>query len=102
MTEMTSLKSAALTALLTVSLGMLEASASENTTKPGECNSDFAYNTLVPTQVTPALLDQLRRQSGAATVRHEKPGEVYTQEHRSDRLRVFSDEGNAYSHSQCG
>ncbi|MBK5353452.1 hypothetical protein JFU37_13160 [Pseudomonas sp. TH41] len=102
MPKITSLKGSALTAVLALSFGMFEASAAENTNKPGRCNSNFAYNTFVPTQVTPGLLEALRLLSGAAIVRHEKSGETYTQEYRSDRLRVISDEGNFYTHFQCG
>ncbi|WP_223529252.1 hypothetical protein [Pseudomonas sp. GL-R-19] len=96
------LKSSALTAVLALSLGMFEASASEPPSKPDQCNSNFGFSTLVPTQVTPELLEELRRISGAAIVRHEKAGETYTQEYRSDRLRVFSNKENFYSHFQCG
>lgn len=96
------LKYSALTAALALSLVMLEASATGNTGKPGQCSSNFEFNTLVPTQVTPGLLEALRSMSGAAIVRNEKAGEVYTQEYRSDRLRVLSDEKNFYSHFQCG
>jgi hypothetical protein len=96
------LKCSVLTAALALSLGSLGASAAGETGKPGQCNSNFEYNTLVPTQVTPSLLEALRSMSGAAIVRHEKAGDVYTQEYRSDRLRVFSDEKNFYSHFQCG
>ena len=102
MPKITYLKGAALTALIALSIGTLEVSASENVAEAGLCNGNFGFNTLVPTQATPQLLESLRLMSGAAIVRHERPGETYTQEHRSDRLRVFSNEENFYSHFQCG
>ncbi|MFW9079763.1 hypothetical protein ACOI9X_10845 [Pseudomonas sp. P2757] len=102
MTRMNSLKGAALTALLAISFAAVEASASDNAARPSQCDGNFAYNPLVETAVTPQLLEELREMSGAATVRHEKTGEIYTQEYRSDRLRVFSAKGNVYSHVQCG
>jgi hypothetical protein len=48
------------------------------------------------------LLEELRVMSGAALVRHEQPGDIHTQEHRDDRLRVFSDENERFSHFKCG
>ena len=102
MPGITYLQRTTLTALLALSMGMLEASASENTDQPGLCNDNFGYNTFVPAQVTPRLLELLRQLSGAAIVRHEQPGKSYSLEHRSDRLRVFSYAENYYSHFKCG
>ncbi|MDX9665940.1 hypothetical protein QMK50_13305 [Pseudomonas sp. P5_152] len=102
MSGITYLQRIALLPLLALSMGMLEASASENNDQPGLCNDNFGYSTLRPAQVTPLLLEELRELSGAAIVRHEKTGESYTQDYRNDRLRVFSDAKNNYSHFKCG
>jgi hypothetical protein len=93
---------ALLTSLLMACMGALEVSASESAGNPGMCKDDFAFNTLTPVRVTPALLEELRVMSGAALVRHEQPGDIHTQEHRDDRLRVFSDENERFSHFKCG
>ncbi len=102
MPNTTRLKIVALAALFTLSLGSLQASASETPAQQSLCNDNFGFNTLVPAQVTPALLETLRQLSGAATVRHEEPGKGYSRDYRKDRLRVFSTEGNILSHYTCG
>ncbi|WP_277762059.1 hypothetical protein [Pseudomonas sp. A34-9] len=94
------LKNAVLAVLMTVGIAAFEASASEGET--GRCNDNFAFDTLAPIMVTPALLEELRVMSGAAYVRHEQDGYVYTADHRHDRLKVTSDIDNRFSHFKCG
>lgn len=92
---------AALTALLALSIGALEATANESIPPGGVCGY-IAFNSIQPTQVTAEFLEQLRILSGATTVRHIQSNEAYTFDERHDRLNVFSDKENFYLRHKCG
>lgn len=55
-----------------------------------------------PLEATPEAVEKLRIASGAARVRVEKPGVMYTADYREDRIRVFVDENNMVSGYSCG
>lgn len=67
----------------------------------GQCKA-VAINFLVAPEATPALLEMLRKESGATEVRLEQPGKGYTKEYREDRLRVLVDENNIMRSYMCG
>lgn len=49
-----------------------------------------------------ALLEMLRRETGATEIRVEEPGKGYTKEYNADRLRVIVDENNLMQSFMCG
>ena len=57
---------------------------------------------LVAPEATPALLEMLRRESGATELRVERPGHGYTREFNAYRLRVMVDENNFMQSYMCG
>ena len=67
----------------------------------GKCK-EVTINFLVAPEATPALLEMLRRESGATELRVERPGIGYTREHNADRLRVVVDENNLMQSYMCG
>ena len=69
--------------------------------QPGQCKA-FTINFPVAPEATPALLEMLRKESGATEVRLEVPGKGYTKDYRYDRLRVIVDENNIMQRYMCG
>ncbi|KVV01508.1 MULTISPECIES: I78 family peptidase inhibitor [Pseudomonas] len=67
----------------------------------GQCKA-FTLNFVVAPEVTPALLEMLRKESGATLVRVEKPGDIFTQEVNPNRLRVIVDKNNILVRYLCG
>ena len=78
--------------------GLLHARKAE---QGGKCKT-VAINFLVAPEATPALLEMLRRETGATEIRVEEPGKGYTKEHNADRLRVIVDENNLMQSFMCG
>ena len=69
--------------------------------EPGQCKA-VTINFLVAPEATPALLEMLRKESGATLVRVEKPGDIFTQEVNPKRLRVIVDKNNILVRYLCG
>ncbi|KMM78835.1 hypothetical protein [Pseudomonas deceptionensis] len=69
--------------------------------EPGQCKA-VTINFLVAPEATPALLEMLRKESGATEVRVEVPGKGYSKDYRYDRLRVIVDENNIMQSYMCG
>ena len=67
----------------------------------GKCKQ-VAINFLVAPEATPALLEMLRRESGATELRVERPGVGYTKEYNAYRLRVLVDDQNRVGSQICG
>lgn len=97
MSVFTAIKRAFLTASVVLAFISLPVMANQT----GQCKAP-TINFLVAPQVTPALLEMLRHESGATTVRVEKPGHGYTQEFDLNRLRVLVDDTNHLIHYVCG
>jgi len=76
-----------------------------NATPPADmaqaCNAEVAQGA-VGKAATPAVVEQARRDAGAAIARVLKPGQVVTMEYRADRLNVDVDEGNVVTGVRCG
>ena len=97
MSKMTVSKIAALAASMMLAALSLPAMAEEG----GKCKT-VTINFLVAPEATPALLEMLRRESGATELRVERPGVGYTREYNADRLRVMVDENNLMQRYMCG
>lgn len=67
----------------------------------GRCDAE-AVQGLVGERATPALLDQARRESGAATARVLRPGDVVTLEYNAQRLNLTTDESLHIQRIGCG
>lgn len=67
----------------------------------GRCNAS-AVQELVGKNASPALLDQARRQSGAAVARILRPGDVVTLEYNAQRLTLTTDESLEVQRIGCG
>lgn len=93
------LKAAALTGLVTLGFGAIEASALQPVA--GKCHTSFPVSKLAH-PATPEFLEEMRVRSGSAEVRLEQPGKGYTKEYREDRLRVLVDENNIMRSYMCG
>lgn len=65
------------------------------------CNADAARGAIGKT-ATAAVVEQARKDAGAATVRTLKPGQVVTMEYRGDRLNIDVDERNVVTNVRCG
>jgi uncharacterized lipoprotein YajG len=65
------------------------------------CNADAARGA-VGKAATPEVVEQARREAGAAIARVLKPGQVVTMEYRGDRLNVDVDDGNVVTNLRCG
>lgn len=65
------------------------------------CNADAARGA-VGKAATPEVVEQARREAGAAIARVLKPGQVVTMEYRGDRLNVDVDDGNVVNNVRCG
>ena len=65
------------------------------------CNAD-AVRGAVGKVATPDVVEQARRDAGAAIARVLKPGQVVTMEYRGDRLDVDVDDGNVVTNVRCG
>lgn len=65
------------------------------------CNAG-AVQSAIGEIATPARVESLRRQSGAATVRVLPPGAVTTRDFRTDRLNIDVDAGNRIRALRCG
>ena len=99
--------------ILSASISVLAACASQptaagddaNATPPAgvaqSCNADAARGA-IGKAATPEVVEQARRESGAAIARVLKPGQVVTMEYRGDRLNVDVDDGNVVTNVRCG
>ena len=65
------------------------------------CNADAARGA-IGKAATPEVVEQARREAGAAIARVLRPGQVVTMEYRGDRLNVDVDEGNVVTGVRCG
>ena len=97
MSSLNALKSLLLATSVSLGFCSMPAMAEED----GKCKT-VAINFLVAPEATPALLEMLRRESGATELRVERPGIGYTREHNADRLRVVVDENNLMQSYMCG
>lgn len=97
MSSLNALKSLLLATSVSLGFCSMPAMAEED----GKCKT-VAINFLVAPEATPALLEMLRRESGATEIRVEVPGKGYTKEYNADRLRVMVDENNLMQSYMCG
>ena len=97
MSSLNTLKRLLLTTSVLLGFCSIPAMAEED----GKCKT-VAINFLVAPEATPALLEMLRRETGATEIRVEEPGKGYTKEFNSYRLRVLVNEGNKLSSLSCG
>jgi len=67
----------------------------------GRCNADAA-RFAIGREPTPDLVERARAESGSATVRVIRPGDVVTMDHREDRLNLDVNERNAITGARCG
>jgi len=67
----------------------------------GQCDAS-AVQKLVGEQASPALLDQARRESGAAVARILRPGDIVTLEYNTQRLTLTTDEALGIRRISCG
>lgn len=65
------------------------------------CNADAARGAIGKT-ATAAVVEQARKDAGAAMVRTLKPGQMVTMEYRGDRLNIDVDERNVVTNVRCG
>jgi hypothetical protein len=65
------------------------------------CNADAARGA-VGKAAAPEVVEQARRDAGAAIARVLKPGQVVTMEYRGDRLNVDVDDGDVVTNVRCG
>ncbi|WP_181298728.1 I78 family peptidase inhibitor [Pseudomonas sp. Q2-TVG4-2] len=82
-----------------------QSSPSEPVQTPGEsvgqCNAS-ALQKLIGERASPALLDQARRQSGAAVARILRPGDIVTLEYNAQRLTLTTNEALEIQRVNCG
>ncbi|OZY43624.1 hypothetical protein CJF43_01260 [Pseudomonas fragi] len=97
MSSLKVLKSLLLATSVTLGFCSMPAMAEED----GKCKA-VTINFLVAPEATPALLEMLRRESGATEIRVEVPGKGYSKEYNADRLRVIVDENNLMQSFMCG
>jgi hypothetical protein len=67
----------------------------------GQCDAS-AVQKLVGEQASPALLDQARRESGAAIARILRPDDIVTLEYNAERLTLRTDEALEIQRISCG
>ena len=67
----------------------------------GRCNADGA-RFAIGREPTPDIVERARVESGSATVRVIRPGDVVTMDHREDRLNLDVNERNAITGARCG
>lgn len=65
------------------------------------CNADAARGA-IGKAATPEVVEQARREAGAAIARVLRTGQVVTMEYRGDRLNVDVDGGNVVTGVRCG
>ena len=78
-----------------------DANAAPPTGVAQSCNADAARGA-VGKVARPDVVEQARREAGAAIARVLKPGQVVTMEYRGDRLNVDVDAGNVVTNVRCG
>jgi len=80
-------------------------STGEEVTAPvhteGQCNAS-AVESYVGKQASPAILDQARRESGAATARISRPDDIVTLEYNPKRLTLTTDKALRIQRVSCG
>ncbi|MEI2418505.1 I78 family peptidase inhibitor [Orrella sp. JC864] len=67
----------------------------------GECNADNLQGSLGQ-PLSDSLAAQLLQQSGSATARTLRPGQVVTMEYNPQRLNVLVDDNNVITAIRCG
>lgn len=67
----------------------------------GQCNAS-ALQKLIGERASPALLDQARRQSGAAVARILRPGDIVTLEYNAQRLTLTTNDASEIQRVNCG
>ena len=99
--------------ILSASISLLAACTSQPTaggdgasaTPPADmaqaCNADAARGA-IGKAATPEVVEQARREAGAASARVLKPVQGVTMEYRGDRLNVDVDDGNVVTGVRCG
>ena len=98
MSKTTVSKSAALAASMMLAAFSLPAMAAEE----GLCDKNLTLNYVVAPEVTPQLVELWRNTYGAREVRVEVPGQGYTKEFNSFRLRVSVSEDKTLQYLACG
>lgn len=68
---------------------------------PGMCNAE-AVRWTIGREPTPEVIERARVESGSATVRVIRPGEVVTMDYRGDRLNLDVNERGAITSARCG
>lgn len=98
-------RSIGLLALCAAVLAGCQSASSEPDSSPrnssGQCN-DGAVQGLVGKQANPELLDQARRESGAAIARILRPGDIVTLEYNAQRLTLSTDDTLVIQRLNCG
>ena len=67
----------------------------------GRCNAEGA-RFAIGREPTPDVVERARVESGSASVRVIRPGDVVTMDHRDDRLNLYVNERNAITGARCG
>ncbi len=68
---------------------------------PAQCNAATVQD-LVGKQANPEMLDQARRESGAAIARILRPGDIVTSEFNARRLTLSTDDTLVIRRLNCG
>lgn len=71
------------------------------TPERGACNAE-AVRWVIGREPTQDVVERARVESGSATVRVIRPGEVVTMDHRGDRLNLDVNARGAISGARCG
>lgn len=66
-----------------------------------QCNAD-RVQPLVGREATPDLIARAQERAGARNTRVIKPGDMVTQDFRSDRLNLEVDNANTITAARCG
>jgi len=91
----------AATALLALPLMACATLTSKEDRLGVQCNAD-RVQPLVGREATPDLVTRAQARAGARSVRVIKPGDLVTQDFRSDRLNLDVDAGNIITAARCG
>jgi hypothetical protein len=78
-----------------------EASADTSSSAAQACNADRAESAVGKT-VSPALVEEYRKQSGSKTARALRPNDVMTLEYNPQRLNLRTDDKDVIISVNCG
>lgn len=91
--------------LFTAALTSCQSTPSESHPSPrneaGQCNAAAVQN-LIGKQASPEMLDQARRETGAAMARILRPGDIVTMEYNAQRLTLTTDDALVIQRLGCG